>query len=167
NNIGVLDRLRDDFAAARTHHAEALELQRAAGDRDASIVTLLNLALAAIRLDQRDEAARHLREALTLVRDLRARRSGAAALEVAVEFVDEAAVAARLLGAASGLRRAIALPADAWWGAMTTARGRALAQHLGTDSFTREHTTGESLRLEEALALAQDAVTTPHPAAPL
>src|SRR5262249_61362192 len=64
NNLGVLERLRDDFAAARTHHAEALELLRAAGGRDASIVTLLNLALAAIRLGRRDEAPQYLSESL-------------------------------------------------------------------------------------------------------
>src|SRR5262249_53346927 len=106
NNMGVLERWRDDFLAAPPYHAQALELHRAAGDRDACIVTLLTLALAAIRLDRRGEAAGHLRESLRSVRDLRARHSGAAALEVAAEFVDEAPIAARLLGAASGLRRA-------------------------------------------------------------
>ena len=106
-----------------------------------------------------------MREALLAVRDLRARRSGAAALEVAAEFVDDAPIAARLLGAAAGLRRAIALPAGGWWGGMTAARGRALQQSLGAESFTREHATGESLRLEDALALAQDALTTLHPGA--
>jgi len=165
NNIGVLERLSDDFAAARRHHAEALELQRAAGDRDASIVTLLNLALAATRLGERGEGSHHLREALTLVRELRARRSGAAALEVAAESIDDAPLAARLLGAASGLRRAMGLPAGAWWGRMTEARGRALAQGLGEQTFAREHSTGESLRLEDALAAAQDAIETPQPGA--
>ena len=165
NNVGLLDRLRDDFTAARRHHAEALELQRAAGDRDASIVTLLNLALAAIRLGEREEGARELREALALVKDLRARRSGAAALELAAECVDDAALAVRLLGAASGLRRTMALIPDAWWQRMTEARGRVLAQRLGAQAFEHEHSTGESLRLEDALAAAQDAIETLEPGA--
>jgi hypothetical protein len=57
------------------------------------------------------------------------------------------------------------LPAGAWWGRMTEARGRALARGLGEQAFAREHSTGESLRLEDALAAAQDAIETPQPGA--
>ena len=156
NNLGVLERLRDDFGAARTHHSEALGLLRAAGDQDASIVTLLNLGLADLRLDERDAATRHLGEALTLIRDLRARRAGAAALEVAAEWLVDDALAARLLGAAASLRRAIALPAGAWWKQMTEARAAMLQRRLGARAFAREFTRGESLRFEDALAAAQE-----------
>jgi len=106
-----------------------------------------------------------LREALALVRDLRARRAGAAALEVAAEMVDDASIAARLLGAASALRRTMALPSDAWWRRMTEARRQALAQGLGERAFVQEHSTGESLRLEDALAVAQDAIEILQPGA--
>jgi len=162
NNLGVLERLRDDFAAARTHHAEALDALRASGDRDGSIVTLVNLALADTRLDERDAAARHLTEALATIRDLRARRAGAAALEVAAEWLADDALAARLLGAAGTLRRAIALPADRWWKQMTEARAALLERRLGTPTFTRELTDGESLRFEDALAAAQEALAFPR-----
>jgi predicted ATPase len=160
NNLGVLERLRDDFAAARTHHAEALESLRAAGDRDASIVTLLNLALADTRLDGRVAAADRLCEALGLIRDLRARRSGPAALEIVAEWLEDDALAAQLLGAAGGLRRAMALPANAWWKQMTESRAAVLGQRLGPATFTREFARGEALRFEDALAAAQDALET-------
>ena len=157
-NLGVLERLREDFRSARTHHAEALDALRATDDRDATIVTLLNLALADTRLEARAAAADHLSEALTLIRGLRARRSGPSALEVAAEWLADDELAARLLGAAAGLRRAIALPAGAWWRQMTEARALALERHLGAATFTREFTRGESLRFEDALAAAQEAL---------
>jgi len=162
NNLGVLERLRHDYAAARSHHAEALESLRGVDDRDATIVTLLNLALADTRLGERAAAARHLGEALTWIRDLRARRSGAAALEIAAEFLADDARAARMLGAAANLRRAIALPANAWYQEMTRARAAVLERRLGRATFTRELGSGESLRFEDALAAALDALEIPQ-----
>jgi hypothetical protein len=71
-------------------------------------------------------------------------------------------LAARLLGAAGALRRAMALPADAWWKQMTEARAALLERRLGTMTFTRELTNGESLRFEDALAAAQEALEIPR-----
>ena len=162
NNLGVLDRLRDDFAAAWTHHAEALSHFRQAGDRDGTVVTLLNLALAGSRLDRGAEAARALDEALALVLDLRARRAGAAALEVAAALLsdhdDDAA--ARLLGAATALRTAIRLPADAWWQRMTSAVQMQLAAALGAAELERRQALGGELGFEQALAWARATLST-------
>jgi hypothetical protein len=117
SNLGALER-QQAFAAALPRHAEALELLRLAGDRDGTIVTLVNLGLVAVRLGREREAGRHVDAALALVHTLRARRAAANALEVAAEVLaacGRAGDGARLLGAASALRSAIGLAADTSW----------------------------------------------------
>jgi hypothetical protein len=72
----------------------------------------------AARLDRLQDASRHVDEALALVQGLRARRAAANALEVAAEVLGargQAEDGARLLGAASALRSAMGLAADASW----------------------------------------------------
>lgn len=157
NNLGVLDRQRDDFGAAYAHHTEALALFRRADDRDGMVVTIVNLALACSRLGHATEASRHLTEALSLIGDLRARRAGAAALEVAAELraaAGEASAAADLLGSAAALRAAIRLPADEWWRRSNESLARRLIEQLGEPGFARHHALGAERSFEQALAEA-------------
>ena len=160
NNLGVLDRQRDDFSAAYAHHVEAIELFRKADDRDGMVVTLLNLALAASRTHRETIALAHLGEALALIGELRARRAGAAALEVAAELLAHrsAAAAAECLGAAEALRMAMRLPADDWWRRMTDSRAQALRTALGAETFARHDATGSERSFSQALDHARDAL---------
>jgi tetratricopeptide (TPR) repeat protein len=170
NSLGVLERLREDFAAAWDYHDEALTNFRRAGDRDGTLVTLVNLALAGARLGRAEESATQLAEALALVRDLRARRAGAAALEVAAELLAARgadAEAARALGTGAALRTAIRLPAHAWWRRMTEACRARLAQRMGHEAAAREFAAGAEQKFDAACASAVAALggmraSTPH-----
>jgi non-specific serine/threonine protein kinase len=162
NNLGVLERLRDDFGAAWTYHDEALAHFRRAADRDGTVVTLVNLALAGDRLGRTSEAATHLAEALALVRDLRARRAGAAALEATAELLATRgadADAARALGTAAALRTAIRLPADPWWRRMTDACRACLVERLGDEASAREFAAGAEQSFDTACASAITALS--------
>lgn len=157
NNLGVLDRQRNDFAAAYEHHAEAIELFRKADDRDGMVVTLLNLALAATRTHRDTAALTHLREALALVMELRARRAGAAALEVAAEVLcarSGHAAAAECLGAAEALRVSMRLPADDWWRRMTDTLAHTLRTQLGPDVFACHDAAGAERGFSQAITHA-------------
>jgi len=168
NNRGVFKRQQGDHAAALPDHAEALELQRRAGDRDGMLVTLLNLGLAAARVERNDDAARHVDEALALVEDLRARRSGAAALEVAAEVLAGRGLAddgVRLLGAAAALRARLALAPDDGWRRMQSDLVQRLRPALGAERFEGLVAEGGEWSLEAAvrearLRLAPDRGTT-------
>src|SRR5206468_3971636 len=149
----VLCRQQGDDRAALAHHEEALALFRRAGDRDGMVVTLVNLGLASSRLGL-EAAGAWIDEALAHARDLRARRAGASALQVAAAVLEDrglAAEAARLVGAAEALRTAIGMAADPWWAQMQGALVERLLTALGGAAFERLAAEGRLRTFEQAV----------------
>jgi non-specific serine/threonine protein kinase len=158
NNLGALKRQQSDYQGALPDHEEALELLRRASDHDGMIITLVNVGLASARLGRLEKAGRRIDEALALVQDLRAKRAGAAALEVAAEVLagrGQVEAAARSLGAARALRAAIGLPPDPWWRATQAALAERLRDILGDGAFDRLNAAGGALAFEPAIQEAR------------
>ncbi len=158
NNLGVFERQQGDFAAAFPHHEEALALLEQAGDQDGMLVTRVNLALASTRLCREAIAGRHIDAALELVQELKARRSGAAALEVAAEVLANrglTAEATRLLGTARALRAAIGLAPDAGWRRVLDPLAVRLQAGSGSERFERWIAEGTDRPFEESVREAR------------
>ncbi len=156
NNLGEVARLRGDYTAARASYEEAL---LAAGEASARSRThaLANLGLVA--LFEGDCAAARARavEGIAIAARLGDRRMVAAGLEVLAGVLareGQAERAARLLGAADGLRRAINAPlelADSPEYDRTVATARAV---LDEAAFAALHAEGETMTMEQAIAHA-------------
>jgi tetratricopeptide (TPR) repeat protein len=167
NNLGMLKRQQGDFQTALAHHEEALGLLRQTVDRDGMVATLVNVGLACVRLGRADEAGCSVDEALAHARDLRAKRAGAAALEVAADVMLAGARAeegARLVGAARALRSSIGLSGgDPWWRRMQEELAERLRKTLGDERFERLTEAGAEMSFEQAVEDARRFLT-PEPA---
>jgi predicted ATPase/class 3 adenylate cyclase len=160
NNLGVA---MGDFARARPLYEEALALQREVGDIQAIALYLGNLGAGACGQGDHAAAAVYYHEGLTLCAALKDRWNTAFFLDgVAVLAFDcgHPERAARVFGAAAGLREAV--------GAPLAANERATVEHyvdstrvaLGDEVFTTAWEAGRVLSLEgaiaEALALVEE-----------
>ena len=158
NNLGLFKRQQGDFAAALPDHEEALSLLEKTGDRDGMLVTRLNLALACARLGRDASAGRHVDAALELVQDLRARRSGAAALEVATEVLVRRGLVeegARLFGHARALRAKIGLSPDPGWRRVLDELASRLRAEVGEARLEMLMAEGGERSFEDAVAGAR------------
>ena len=165
NNLGALKRQHGDYGSSLPDYEEALELRRRADDRDGMIVTLVNLALAASRLGRGTEAGCRIDEALALAGDLRAKRAGSSALEVAAEVLAERGRiedATRVFGAARALRAAIGIVSDEWWRKMEDELAERLGSALGADRFAGLIAEAKELSFERSVAIARRALA-PEP----
>ncbi len=136
----------------------ALELGRSREDPEVMALALARLGMAAARGGRLEDAREQLREALGYVHALGFPETGAWCCEglalVAAAWGDSAR-AARLLGAADGLRRAgggILQPAEA---AARAAALAAIRERLGEDEIEAELELGRRLTLDEAVEEAR------------
>jgi predicted ATPase/DNA-binding SARP family transcriptional activator len=103
---------RGDLTNARALAEEALALQDASGDREGRIFTLLELGRVALREEQAEEAASRLHEGLALAHELGFRDVSGYCLHAIAELAllrDDAALAARLGGAADGIFESVGI----------------------------------------------------------
>jgi predicted ATPase len=160
DNLGAVARDRRDYAQARRLYEEGLALFRAVNNRW-NIPTCLN-NLGGIALDQRDYArARTLfRESLALLQDLGDKEGIAECLEGLAGVAsgpgrpESIRRAARLVGAAAGLRAAIGsslAPVDRSLHERTVAAIRA---GMNEATFVAAHSEGRALALDQAIAYA-------------
>jgi non-specific serine/threonine protein kinase len=157
NNLGVTADDRGDYARARTLYEEALALQREAGDTQSIAIYLSNLGEVARDQGDHAAAAAYYREGLAIWVVLRDRWNSTSSLDgVAMLALDrgQPEQAARLFGAAAGLREAAgaALPANERVDNERFVDSARLA--LGDQAFAAAWEAGRSLPLEGALAEA-------------
>ena len=161
NNLGILHIDRGDWAAARALLDETLARDREAEDDWGAACTSVNLAVALCLGGEVAAARSALLEAMTTFRRLEDPDGAVEALEAAagVAVVDAAWVgAARLVGAADGVRRHLDLPdaavnrayLDDW-----TVRTRAA---LGAAAYDAARAEGAAMTLEQATDYALDEV---------
>jgi predicted ATPase/DNA-binding CsgD family transcriptional regulator len=110
--LGRLARRRSDFSRAVAHFEESLALRREHADKQGIGESLLELARVAWMRGESAQAAALFKEGLAVLQAVGARSGIVMGLETAAQLLGPSrpAEAARLLGAAAGLREAIGSP---------------------------------------------------------
>ena len=112
NNSAILCLERGEIARARELADEALALQNESGDKEGRIFTVFTLGRIALGEGRHDEAARRLRESLTLAREVGYRDVTAHCLLAIAELTlrrGDAVLAARLGGAADAILESVGI----------------------------------------------------------
>jgi DNA-binding CsgD family transcriptional regulator len=165
---------RGDLAAAEAHVTEARALSRATGFRWGAAQAAIGLGMNAAGQDDAGRAAAMYAEGLTLSHAQGDRLSMAVVLElwaVLEAGCGQGERAARLFGAAQGLRRQIAIgaaqdPLEGYDEDDHCGRGRGFAiarAELGDEAFTAAWAAGGSLSAEEIVAEALAVGPVPAP----
>jgi tetratricopeptide (TPR) repeat protein len=157
NGAGELAARQGDYAAARALHQEALAVGRELGDRVRVAANLIGLGEVATDRGEHDQAAALLEEGLVRWRELGHKRSFADGLEA---FAGLAGAqrrprrAARLLGAAAGLRDALGLPLPPAERPRYERHEAAARAAPGDEVFVRTRAEGKAMTPEQAVAYA-------------
>ena len=157
-SLGEIAYARGEDAEARARLEEALALFGRIGARNGSRVgSLCLLGAVALRQGRAAEARMRMAEGLSLAGEIGDGWYGADALEAWAKLClaeDQAARAARGLGAASRTRRTLGLPRYAASQAALEADVRAAKAALGETAFDAAWTEGEELTWEQAVERA-------------
>jgi predicted ATPase len=161
NGLGEVALADGDIVSARTFLSEALDVARTLGDKEGIGGTLCNLALLSLDEDEGDVdlawVRSALRESLALVWELGNQVFLCGSLEglaLAEERLGNSAEAARLLGAAAGLRETIGAPIALEEQARHDQAVSRLRGALGAPSFDRVWDEGRGLALEQVVVAA-------------
>ena len=156
-DLGIVAFDDGDLETARALFEESLALDRELGDAGGAATNLINLAHVALALDEVDDASTLLHDALIAFRELGDSDGVAEVLEqVAVVLVKrgQATRAARLAGAAAGLRTSLDIPlpqADEERLEQSLAPARA---ELGDLDYASAFAAGGSTEIEATVAQA-------------
>ena len=165
-NLGRTELARGEDVRAAAVLEEGLVLARELDDSWSTSVALGSLAHAALRRGDHDGAASLLAEALQAVRRRGDKRLAAESLRTAAALaaeLEDPARAARLWGAAEGMREATGASPSALERAAEAAWLAGIRAALDSDRFEAELAAGKRLGLDDAIALA--VATTPRDAA--
>jgi predicted ATPase/class 3 adenylate cyclase len=157
-NLAYVSLAVKEFPRAHTEMTLALERFRPLTDRYGIARSLTGLGAVAVHRDDLAEAIEPLREALVTYLELGDREGPAWALELLGDAMaaTDADIAARLLGAAEGLRLSLEISlVDTEIEPHERALGR-LGRSLGADELASAWADGQRLTLEEAIGLALD-----------
>jgi predicted ATPase/DNA-binding winged helix-turn-helix (wHTH) protein len=158
NGLAELYRAEGELEQAEPLYEEALALSGARGDRGGTAIHLVNLAWTAIGLGRAEQARAMVREGLTIVEELGAKRVGVAHLDCLTGLaaaVGDGTSAARFYGATEavsgqlGYRRE---PADEASLAPFVARTRVA---LGSAAFAAAESAGRALSYSESIGEAR------------
>ena len=159
HGLGTLAHAQGDYPAAISYFERSLEISRHIGDDVGVSTELASLALASYHLRNRETALKFSFEVLALRRDLGARVYQPGSLSVIAGLAareDQAECAARLYGAAVGLRDLVDAGGEGGWGSAVTnlvRRDVAYARLcIGTEAFVRAVAQGRLLTLDQAVA---------------
>jgi hypothetical protein len=146
-----------DYGAARAFSEEGLSIFRALGNREGAAAILMNLG--GVTREQGDYAAARslFKECLAIFRDLGQREGiiqGLGGLAVAVAAHGQPERAARLFGAAEGLREGIGAPLPRADRAKQDRSITAVRAALGEEAFAAAWAGGRAMSLEQAVAFA-------------
>ncbi len=156
-NLAEVAYTRGDHGLARQLHEDALKLAGTLGDGWLTAVELHNLGVVALALQEPHVAAAHFREGLTFARKL---GDSSLTIECIHGLASVAAVtgreliAARLFGAASGLRQAIGTSPPKRDKPSHDAVLDGVRQRLGETAFHSEWSTGVGMSISQAVAEA-------------
>jgi predicted ATPase len=148
--------LEGDNELATSLFETALTSFDSCGDASATARALESLALAALRRGDPRDAGRRVAQALTLARPVGDNRLIAHALPIAAAVVvaREPAVAARLLGSADAVRRALEVPLEHLEREVAGEAEVRARNALSDAAFSAAWTDGEALDVEEAVDIA-------------
>jgi predicted ATPase/DNA-binding CsgD family transcriptional regulator len=166
NDLGVALLWQQDFDRAAPILEEALVLQRELGDPVASVMTLQNVGAVAQARGDLPGAAALMRESLELAIGQGNKRAIASALEslaVVAAGCRRGTQAARLFGAAAGLREVIGAPIPPAQRERREHNFAAARATVDEATFAAAWAEGRALPLEQAIAEA-DAITGASPA---
>jgi len=155
--LGQLAHQGGDDARATALLEEGLGVARVQGDRQNVATALTHLGVLAHARGDAERAWALYAESLALHRDIGDKRNIADGLENMAEMAvpaGQAGRAAHLLGAAAALRGAIGAPLDLAARAGQERLAEALGAALGPEGYARAHADGQSMALEQAVALA-------------
>jgi tetratricopeptide (TPR) repeat protein len=157
--LGEISISRGDGTASR-HLTEALAASRDIGDVFGEAMALHQLGLAALAAGDLPGAARQVAAALTLRRDLGDREDLCTSLETLAELIadDEPELAARMVGAAEGVRLRHRLPLAPEASAQRDSIVAALWQAIGADSLEADRVTGLHADLDTVVDEVVDVV---------
>ncbi len=153
-NLGNVSLEEGDYSAAGPRIEAALELARTLGDEQGVAKAYLNGAMVCTHSGNPDGARERLRAGLPLVLQLGERRYAAYALETSAELaalLSEHPLAARLSGAAAGLREELGAPLPETEMEKHELAMQLVREGLGGDGFAREWNEGRSMNYEAAL----------------
>jgi predicted ATPase/Tfp pilus assembly protein PilF/DNA-binding XRE family transcriptional regulator len=157
NNLGNIADERGTYDEAERLHQESLAIMRELGDRQGIAASLNNLGRIAHERGRYAEARGLLEESLMRSNDIGSKYQVAESLDglaALATSLGDPWLAARLYGAAAGLRQAIGAPLAP---RERPARERAVAalrEQLGNRRFAEAWTGGEALSLDRAIAEA-------------
>lgn len=159
NDIGNIERHREDFAASERYLRESLALRRRSGDSSSVANVLTNLAPILLLQGNLDGANECLTECLTLCRAIGNRRDGIYALRGFAELAsakEQWDRAILLFGTEQGLRQVLVAPRSPAGEQEHQARLTRLRARVGEAAFERLWERGTSLSWEESVAYALD-----------
>ena len=156
-NIGNSAILTGDVDAAIARFRAATELAREAGATWELTNALRWLARALILRGEVAEPARLLDEAVDATARIGYGRALAETLEIVAELKGDEAAAARLLGAADGIRERVGVAQFPDNAVFVERRSAELQAALGA-RYDKEHKSGRGLSVDEAVALAHAAI---------
>jgi DNA-binding NarL/FixJ family response regulator len=156
-HLGMADFFDGDPAQAKPLLEESLAVKRVLEEKWGMGFALFHLGCVAILLDQFDEAQAHIIEGLGVSADLNDRLLRAFLLEALAWLAfaspekENAALAAKIFGAAQALREQIAAPRPPQWRARVESILSDVRNVLGPESFSKEIESGSQLSAEDAL----------------
>jgi non-specific serine/threonine protein kinase len=163
-DLGYLALIQNDIARAAVSFAEALPLFEMSGDRRGAAFALSNLAWVAVRQGDDPRAAPQFGRALVVFRELADREATAHLLEGIAWLIQRsgrAETAARLLGAAAGLRAADGIRLALLHREGHDPAAAETRAALGDAAFAAAWAAGAALPVEEAVAEALAAIGEP------
>ncbi len=165
-DVGYLALIQGDSAQAAVRFAEAVPLFEARGDRRGAAFALSNLGWVSVRQGNDPRAAEQFGRALVVFQELRDREATAHLLEGIAWLVlrsGRADGAARLLGAAAGLRAADGIRLALLHREGHEPAAVAARTALGEEAFAAAWSAGAALCVEDAVAEALAAVASAEP----
>jgi predicted ATPase len=162
NNLGNITFYQQDYRTAHTLYTESLALAREFKDKQRIATFLNNLGDVARNLKDEAGAVRLYLESLTLFVELNDRRGASYVLEMLAAMAyawERWERAARLSGAARGLRDAIGAALPRVEHEESERRMTHLQQILGSDAYSALRASGGALSLEAAASYAAESAT--------
>jgi tetratricopeptide (TPR) repeat protein len=159
NNLGLLAQQQGNHQEARQAYEAALKAVRNLGVSFGHAIFVSNLGALAWEEGDQQRAAKLMVEALDLAKTVRNAFVAAETLEEVVNHVVAAGrphVAARLLGAAEGLRQRVGVPVDPAFVAAHETLVQQVRELLGEAVTEQAWAEGKSLSLDQAVSSAMD-----------
>jgi len=156
-NLGIIAYRQERLADARAFYEESIAIFERVGERNMAAAAQVNYGNTLRKMGDEEAALIAFVKALRLVRDTGSMESMVHALEGVSQvsrFRGDHERAARLVGAAEGLRLRLGLPRQETDRALWDVENGLLAAEVGADAFARLWSEGEALEQNAAIALA-------------